>query len=184
MANLAIVGSRSVNGAAALHSQLIKISFGSRFLCVMARPIQQQDQWCYPPAMAGLLQSFAAEWITRSIGESWITNFAAIRSLEVHASEEAFQQEFLRIKRENKIQLATLIYDTEQVCVDPNSLFDVQVKRIHEYKRQLLNAMYVMHWYSRPGGRGPNAGGAAHPYLRRQGSSRLRNGQAHHQVDQ
>ncbi len=59
----------------------------------------------------------------------------------------AFQEEFLRIKRENKIQLATLIYETEEVCVDPESLFDIQVKRIHEYKRQLLHAMYVMHAY-------------------------------------
>ena len=147
MANLAIVGSRSVNGVAALHSQLIKTRLVPDFYALWPDRFNNKTNGVTHRRWLACCNPSLAELITRSIGEGWITNFAAIRSLEVHASEEAFQQEFLRIKRENKIQLATLIYDTEQVCVDPDSLFDVQVKRIHEYKRQLLNAMYVMHSY-------------------------------------
>ncbi len=147
MANLAIVGSHSVNGVAALHSQLIKTRLVPDFYALWPERFNNKTNGVTHRRWLACCNPSLAELITRSIGEGWITNFAAIRSLEVHAGEEAFQQEFLRIKRENKIQLATLIYDTEQVRVDPNSLFDVQVKRIHEYKRQLLNAMYVMHSY-------------------------------------
>ncbi|HET6216558.1 MAG TPA: glycogen/starch/alpha-glucan phosphorylase [Acidobacteriaceae bacterium] len=147
MANLAIVGSHSVNGVAALHSQLIKTRLVPDFYALWPERFNNKTNGVTHRRWLACCNPSLAELITRSIGDGWITKFAAIRSLEVQASEEAFQQEFLRIKRENKIQLATLIYDTEQVRVDPNSLFDVQVKRIHEYKRQLLNAMYVMHSY-------------------------------------
>jgi starch phosphorylase len=147
MANLAIVGSHSVNGVAALHTQLIKTRLVPDFYALWPERFNNKTngvthrRWlaCCNPSLAGL--------ITKFIGEDWITNFAAIRGLEAYARDHAFQQEFLRVKRENKIQLASLVHDTEQIRVDPDSLFDIQVKRIHEYKRQLLNAMYVMHAY-------------------------------------
>jgi len=147
MANLAIIGSHSINGVAALHSQLLKTRLVPDFYALWPERFNNKTngvthrRWlaCCNPSLAAL--------VTKSIGEGWITNFAAIRGLEAQAQDLAFQEEFRRIKRENKIRLATLIYETEGICVDPESLFDIQVKRIHEYKRQLLHAMYVMHSY-------------------------------------
>jgi starch phosphorylase len=147
MANLAIVGSHSINGVAALHSQLLKTRLVPDFYSLWPERFNNKTngvthrRWlaCCNPSLATL--------VTRSIGEGWITNFAAIRGLEKHARDAVFLEEFRRIKQENKIRLANLLYETEGVCVDPESLFDIQVKRIHEYKRQLLHAMYVMHAY-------------------------------------
>ncbi len=149
MANLAIVGSHSINGVAALHTQLVKTRLVPDFYQLWPERFNNKTngvthrRWlaCCNPALAQL--------ITSSIGAGWITKFATVRDLEAHAQDKAFQQEFLRVKRRNKEQLAALLGDTEQVSVDPGSLFDVQVKRIHEYKRQLLNAMHVMHSYLR-----------------------------------
>ncbi|MGA3227207.1 MAG: glycogen/starch/alpha-glucan phosphorylase [Acidobacteriaceae bacterium] len=147
MANLAIVGSHSINGVAALHSQLLKTRLVPDFYALWPERFNNKTngvthrRWlaCCNPCLAALVSRFA--------GEGWITNFAAIRLLEAHVRDEGFQEEFRRVKRENKIRLASLLYETEGVCVDPESLFDIQVKRIHEYKRQLLHAMYVMHAY-------------------------------------
>jgi glycogen phosphorylase len=147
MANLAIVGSHSVNGVAALHSQLIKTRLVPDFYSLWPERFNNKTNGVTHRRWLACCNPSLAELITRSAGEGWVANFGAVRGLEKYARDNAFQQEFLRLKRENKIHLAALIYDTEQVRVDPNSLFDVQVKRIHEYKRQLLNAMNVMHSY-------------------------------------
>jgi starch phosphorylase len=147
MANLAIVGSHSINGVAALHSQLVKTRLVPDFYALWPERFNNKTNGVTHRRWLACCNPSLAELITSSVGDSWITNLVSIAGLEAYARDRTFQQEFLRIKRENKIRLAALIYQSEQVRVDPDSLFDVQVKRIHEYKRQLLNAMYVMHTY-------------------------------------
>jgi starch phosphorylase len=147
MANLAIVGSHSVNGVAALHSELVKTRLVPEFHELWPRKFNNktngvtQRRWllsCNP----GL-----ASWLTRMAGSGWITDLDQLRTLESRAAEPGFQQEFRQIKRANKVNLARLIQETVHLTVDPDSMFDVQIKRIHEYKRQLLNIMHVIHQY-------------------------------------
>jgi glycogen phosphorylase len=147
MANLAIVGSHSINGVAALHSQLVKTHLVPDFHQLWPERFNNKTNGVTHRRWLASCNPALAELITSSVGDGWITKFAVVRGLEVNAQDKSFQEEFLRVKRRNKEQLAALIYDTERVHVDPESLFDVQVKRIHEYKRQLLNAMHVMHSY-------------------------------------
>jgi glycogen phosphorylase len=147
MANLAIVGSHSINGVAALHSQLVKTHLVPDFYQLWPERFNNKTNGVTHRRWLAGCNPALAELITRSVGEGWITKFSAVRGLEAHAQDRGLQHEFLLVKRRNKEQLAALIHDTERVNVDPASLFDVQVKRIHEYKRQLLNAMHVMHSY-------------------------------------
>src|SRR6185503_13974664 len=88
-----------------------------------------------------------AELLHRTIGDKWITHLDALRDLERYAADPAFQEAFRAVKRRNKERLAATIQDRVRVAVDPGSLFDVHVKRIHEYKRQLLNVMHIVHQY-------------------------------------
>ena len=147
MANLAIVGSHSVNGVAALHSDLVKTQLVPDFYELWPERFNNKTNGVtHRRWLAGCNPEFG-RLIQRTIGDQWITTFSAIQGLEVHVLEKEFQREFLAIKQRNKERLAGLIQATEQVAVDPQSLFDIQVKRMHEYKRQLLNAMHVMHSY-------------------------------------
>lgn len=147
MAQLAIVGSHGINGVAALHSELVKKTLVPDFNELWPERFSNKTngvthrRWLASanPGLAGL--------ITASVGDGWVTDFSKVRGLENHATHDAFQREFLAVKRKNKEKLARLVQETEQVIVDPSSLFDVQVKRIHEYKRQLLNVMHIVHRY-------------------------------------
>ncbi|HKG20746.1 MAG TPA: glycogen/starch/alpha-glucan phosphorylase, partial [Blastocatellia bacterium] len=147
MAHLAMVGSHSVNGVAALHSELIKTSLASDFHALWPEKFNNktngvtQRRWLLKanPGLASL--------ITRMIGPGWITELDRLRGLETYADAPQFQREFLNIKLANKEKLAGVIRKTTGLAVDPNSLFDIQVKRIHEYKRQLLNCMRIIHEY-------------------------------------
>ena len=147
MAPLAIAGSHSVNGVAALHSDLVKTRLVPDFHELWPERFSNKTngvthrRWLASanPELAGL--------ITARVGKEWITNLEQVRGLEKHAGDAGLQQEFLRVKKNNKERLAHFIRESEQVVVDPASLFDVQVKRMHEYKRQLLNVMHVMHSY-------------------------------------
>jgi glycogen phosphorylase len=147
MANLAIVGSHSVNGVAALHSELVKTTLAPDFYQLWPDKFNNktngvtQRRWLLKanPLLAGL--------ISRSIGEAWITNLDSLRGLENFIDDASFQVEFRQIKRENKERLAGVIKGATGVIVNPDSLFDVQVKRMHEYKRQLLNVLHVIHDY-------------------------------------
>jgi glycogen phosphorylase len=147
MANLAIVGSHSVNGVAALHSELVKTNLVPDFYEQWPERFNNKTNGVTHRRWLAVCNPGLRGLIDRTVGAGWITNFGAIRGLEAHAADESFQREFLRVKQENKEQLARLIYSNERVVVDPNSLFDIQVKRMHEYKRQLLNAMHVMYSY-------------------------------------
>jgi starch phosphorylase len=147
MANLAIVGSHSVNGVAALHSELVKSQLVPDFYQLWPERFNNKTNGVTHRRWLASCNPDLGQLISRTVGAGWIKNFHAIRGLEAHAHDEAFQREFLEIKQANKERLASLIHSTEQIIVDPHSLFDIQVKRMHEYKRQLLNAMYVMHTY-------------------------------------
>jgi glycogen phosphorylase len=147
MAHLAIVGSHAVNGVAALHTELVKTSLVPDFYQLYPERFNNktngvtQRRWLLQanPRLAHLLNE--------TIGEGWITDLDELSTLEPYAEDWGFQQEFLQIKRANKERLARVIQETTQITVDPGSLFDIQIKRIHEYKRQLLNVMHIIHEY-------------------------------------
>jgi starch phosphorylase len=147
MANLAAIGSHSINGVSAIHSALLKERLFPDFYRLFPERFSNktngvtQRRW--------LLQSNSplAALIRSAIGEDWITDLNQLRKLETYAGDGAFQSEFRRVKRANKADLAHYIEETCRIQVDPDSLFDVHVKRIHAYKRQLLNVMHIIHEY-------------------------------------
>jgi len=149
MAHLAITGSHSINGVAELHSQLVKTQLVPDFYEMWPERFNNktngvtQRRWLLKanPRLSSL--------ISFTIGDGWITDLDALRALEVYAEDREFHREFAAIKHANKQRLARVIKETTGVTVNPDSLFDVQVKRMHEYKRQLLNIMHVIHLYFR-----------------------------------
>ena len=149
MAYLAIVGSHSVNGVAELHTHLLKIRlfkdfhafYPGRFNCKTNGITQRRWLLKCNPGLSGL--------ITDTIGGEWVTNLDYLRNLEPYADQPKFQQKWARVKTENKKRLAAIIKQECGVVVNPNTMFDVQVKRIHEYKRQLLNILHVITLYHR-----------------------------------
>ena len=147
MANLAIAGSHAVNGVAALHSELVKTRLVPDFYELWPEKFQNKTngvthrRWlAYAnPGLAGLISS--------AIGDGWIRDFSQIRKLEAYAGDAAFQAEFHAVKQANKSRLAAVVRATTGVVVDPESRFDVQVKRLHQYKRQLLNVLQIVDRY-------------------------------------
>ena len=147
MANLAMAGSHSINGVSKIHTELIKTSLAPDFFQLCPERFNNktngitQRRWLLKanPALADLISS--------TIGECWLTDLHRLRELESHAANAGFQAEFQRIKRSNKEKLARIIQDTGRLKVNPDSLFDIQVKRIHAYKRQLLNVMHIIEEY-------------------------------------
>lgn len=147
MAHLAIVGGHAINGVAELHSELVKTALVPDFYELWPEKFSNktngvtQRRWLLKsnPGLADLL--------TRSVGPEWIKDLSHLRKLEPFALDDGFQQQFLAIKRANKVRLAKVIKETTGVVVDPSSMFDVISKRIHEYKRQLLMAMRAIHDY-------------------------------------
>ena len=147
MANLAIVGSHSINGVSAIHSELVKTVLAPDFFKLWPGRFNQktngvtQRRWLLKanPPLANL--------ITSAVGDDWITDLNRLRELEKYATDAGFQAAFQKVKQFNKEKLASVIEDAIYLKVDPNSLFDVQVKRIHAYKRQLLNVMHIVDQY-------------------------------------
>ena len=149
MAYLAIVGSHSVNGVAALHSQLLKDGLFNDFYQLWPERFNNktngvtQRRWLAGcnPGMRALLKD--------KIGEGWITDLTQLSQIEALATDKKFQKQWFDVKQNNKQRLSDLIAKETGVTMNINSMFDVQVKRIHEYKRQLLNVLHVIHLYSR-----------------------------------
>ncbi len=147
MAHLALVGSHCVNGVSALHTQILRQDNFSDFHALWPERFVNitngitQRRWLLDanPRLAGL--------ITDTIGDAWITDLSQLRRLESHADQAVFMDEFSGIKRANKQALSKIISDTLWLSIDPDSLFDIHVKRIHEYKRQLLKIMHIIHEY-------------------------------------
>jgi len=147
MAHLAIVGSHSVNGVSALHSRLVQTTLAPDFHRLWPERFNNKTNGVTPRRWLLQANPLLARLITRTIGDGWITDLDRLRELEPWANDGAFREQFMAVKRSNKERLARVIAETTGVTVDPHSLFDVQVKRIHEYKRQLLNVMHIVHQY-------------------------------------
>lgn len=148
MAHLAIASGYSVNGVAKLHTEILKNQELKDFYEMMP--------WKFNNKTNGITQrrfllhgnQMLAAWVTDHIGNEWITDLPQISRLKVYADDEKAQQEFMNIKYQNKQRLAKYIYEHNGIEVNPRSIFDVQVKRLHEYKRQLLNILHVMYLYN------------------------------------
>jgi len=149
MAHLAVVGSHHVNGVSALHSQLMRESIFADFHRMEPEKILNMTNGVTQRRWLNQANPGLSKLITQTIGNGWVKNLDELKKLVPYADDPAFQAEFLRVKHANKANLAKLIHDKLGFQVDPNSLFDVQVKRIHEYKRQLLNLLHVVTRYNR-----------------------------------
>lgn len=147
MANLAIVGSHAINGVSHLHSELIKSSLVPDFAQLWPERFSNKTNGVAPRRWILKANPGLSALLTRTVGEEWITDLERVRAIEKGASDPAFRDEFREIKRHNKEKLAREVFNTTAVVIDPQSMFDVHVKRIHEYKRQLLNVMRVIHEY-------------------------------------
>ncbi|MCM1083276.1 MAG: glycogen/starch/alpha-glucan phosphorylase [Clostridium sp.] len=148
MAHLAIAGSYSVNGVAQLHTEILKKRELKDFYEM--RPEQFNNKTNGITQRRFLLHGnpLLADWVTKKIGNEWITNLPAIEKLKPLATDKKAQKEFMDIKYKNKVRLAEYIKAKNGIDVSPDSIFDVQVKRLHEYKRQLLNILHVMYLYN------------------------------------
>ncbi|HEX9868138.1 MAG TPA: glycogen/starch/alpha-glucan family phosphorylase, partial [Candidatus Tectomicrobia bacterium] len=147
MAHLAMVGSHSVNGVAALHTELVKTSLVPDIYQLWPERFNNKTNGVTQRRWLLQANPLLAELLHRTIGDGWIMDLDKLSGLESYAAHPGFQHDFMQIKRANKERLAVVIKDTTGISVDPNSLFDIQVKRIHEYKRQLLNVMHIIHEY-------------------------------------
>ena len=149
MANLAIIGSHSVNGVAQLHTQLLKNSMFPEFNAIFPKKFQNKTNGITPRRWLYSANPKLASLITDAIGPEWITNADKLKELLPFAEDAAFAEKFAKIKNENKKNAAHFLIKDCGIKVNPDTLFDVQVKRIHEYKRQLLNAFDVVLIYMR-----------------------------------
>jgi glycogen phosphorylase len=147
MANLAIVGSHAINGVSRLHSDLIKSALVPDFAQLWPERFSNKTNGVAPRRWILKANPGLSSLLTRTVGEEWITDLERVRAIEKSAGDAAFRDEFRQIKRRNKEKLAREVFNTTAVAIDPQSMFDVHVKRIHEYKRQLLNVMHVIHEY-------------------------------------
>jgi len=149
MVNLALVGSHAVNGVSTLHTGLVKTLLAPDFAQLWPNKFSAKTNGVTPRRWLLQANPLLADLITNTIGNSWIADLGKLRALEAHQQDAGFRQAFMAIKRANKVQLAQLIYDVSRTVVSPDALFDVHIKRIHEYKRQLLNVMQIVHQYLR-----------------------------------
>ena len=148
MAHLAIAASFSVNGVAKLHTEILKNQELKDFYQMMPEKFNNKTNGITQRRFLLHGNPLLADWVTSKIGDYWITNLAHIKELAIYADDEKCQKEFMQIKYQNKVRLAKYIKEHNGIEVDPRSIFDVQVKRLHEYKRQLLNILHIMHLYN------------------------------------
>jgi len=147
MTHLAIIGSHAVNGAAAVHSELVKTVLVPDFYALWPEKFHNKTNGVTPRRWLLTANPGLAHLLDEALGSGWAADLERLRQLEGLADDAGFQASFAAVKRRNKERLAHLIADSARVEVDPASLFDIQVKRIHEYKRQLLNALHIAHQY-------------------------------------
>ena len=148
MAHLAIVAGYSVNGVAKLHTEILKNQELKDFYEMMPEKFNNKTNGITQRRFLLHGNPLLADWITEQIGDEWITDLLHLAKLKVYVDDPKFQQEFMNIKYQNKLRLAKYIKEHNGIDVDPRSIFDVQVKRLHEYKRQLLNILHVMYLYN------------------------------------
>ena len=148
MAHLAIAAGYSVNGVARLHTEILKHQELKDFYEMMPEKFNNKTNGITQRRFLLHANPLLADWITEHIGPDWITDLPQLKKLAVYADDEKALQEFMNIKFKNKERLAKYILEHNGVEVDPHSIFDVQVKRLHEYKRQLLNILHVIYLYN------------------------------------
>ena len=148
MAHLAIAGSYSVNGVARLHTDILKKCELKDFYEMMPEKFNNKTNGITQRRFLLHGNPLLASWVTDKIGDDWITNLDHLKHLKVYVDDEKCQQEFMNIKYQNKVRLAKYIKEHNGIDVDPRSIFDCQVKRLHEYKRQLMNILHVMYLYN------------------------------------
>ena len=149
MAHLAIVAGYSVNGVARLHTEILKNQEQKDFYELYPEKFNNKTNGITQRRFLYHGNPLLAEWVTNKIGNDWITNLSHMEKLAVYVDDPKAQQEFMQIKYQNKLRLAKYIQEHNGIEVDPRSIFDVQVKRLHEYKRQLMNILHVMYLYNK-----------------------------------
>lgn len=147
MAHLAIAAGFSVNGVAKLHTEILKNQELKDFYEMMPEKFNNKTNGITQRRFLLHGNPLLADWVTDKIGDGWITDLSELKKLAVYVDDAKCQSEFMQIKYKNKVRLAKYIKEHNGIDVDPNSIFDVQVKRLHEYKRQLLNILHVMYLY-------------------------------------
>ncbi len=148
MAHMAIAGSFSVNGVARLHTEILKHQELKDFYEMMPEKFNNKTNGITQRRFLLHGNPLLADWVTSKVGDEWITDLSAISKLKLYVDDEKCQHEFMNIKYQNKLRLAKYIKEHNGIDVDPRSIFDVQVKRLHEYKRQLMNILHVMYLYN------------------------------------
>ena len=148
MANLAICAGYSVNGVARLHTEILEKQELKDFYEMMPEKFNNKTNGITQRRFLLHANPLLADWITDKIGDGWITDLKQLEKLLVYVNDEKARQEFMQIKHKNKVRLAKYIKEHNGIDVNPDSIFDVQVKRLHEYKRQLLNILHVMYLYN------------------------------------
>lgn len=148
MAHLAIASGYSVNGVAKLHTEILKNQELKDFYEMMPDKFNNKTNGITQRRFLLHGNPLLADWVTDHVGTEWITDLPKLNKLKLFAEDEKAQQEFMNIKYQNKVRLADYILEHNGIEVDPRSIFDVQVKRLHEYKRQLLNIIHIMHVYN------------------------------------
>lgn len=148
MANLAICAGFSVNGVAKLHTEILEKQELKDFYDMMPEKFNNKTNGITQRRFLLHGNPLLADWVTSKVGEGWITNLSVIKGIEKYVDDNLCQQEFINIKYKNKVRLANYIKEHNGIEVDPHSIFDVQVKRLHEYKRQLLNILHIMYLYN------------------------------------
>ncbi|MBP5255214.1 MAG: glycogen/starch/alpha-glucan phosphorylase [Lachnospiraceae bacterium] len=149
MAYLAIVGSYSVNGVAALHTKILEERELRDFYEMWPEKFSNKTNGITQRRFLLHGNPLLADWVSKKIGKGWITDLSRMKELERYADDPKALKEFMAIKRRNKVRLARYIEEHNRITVDPDSIFDVQVKRLHEYKRQLMNILHIMMLYNR-----------------------------------
>lgn len=148
MANLAICAGFSVNGVARLHTEILKKQSLKDFYDMYPQKFNNKTNGITQRRFLLHANPLLSDWVTQHIGPDWITDLSKMQGLKVYADDEKAQAEFMNIKYQNKVRLAKYIWEHNGISVNPRSIFDVQVKRLHEYKRQLLNILHVMYLYN------------------------------------
>ena len=149
MANLAVVGSHTVNGVARLHSELVKKDLFAQFYALWPEKFQNKTNGITPRRWLMLCNPMLSDVISEKIGDNWITHLDELQALKKWADDETFQREVMRVKQDNKMRVAEYLEQETGVTVNPASMYDIHVKRIHEYKRQLLNILRIIYHYNR-----------------------------------
>ncbi len=184
MAHLAIAAGYSVNGVARLHTEILKNQELKDFYEMMPKKFNNKTNGITQRRFLLHANPLLADWITEHIGPDWVTDLPQLKKLAVYADDEKALQEFMNIKFKNKERLAKYILEHNGVEVDPHSIFDVQVKRLHEYKRQLLNILHVIYLYNQIKMTSGNGILSKNIHLRCKSIRRLRNSQEDHQTHQ